>query len=236
MMRQLLVFIMIIVFGVQGVAQNSVQKNSLKIKIGAYAGYAFYSFENLESLNEQVISQMPFEVTVMDDFPARLFFGGEILIEIADWYSVGPSYEFHSTGSRVGAKDYSGTYHFDQILSTHQLGIENELRILNGIQPAVFINLAGGVNLSSWKMEEELELAEEVQTDDNDFVAVKPFVYPSLKLEYPVYQNIYVFGKAGYLFDVGGKYHLSGNKDYESTLKVPWSSFRISFGLRFGSL
>ncbi len=231
-MKQLLIFITIILIGVHGVAQEPTQK-SPKIKIGGFAGYGFYSFDNLESTNKEIINQLAFDATVIDNFPAQIFSGGYILINIADWYSVGPSYEFHSTGSRIGAKDYSGSYHFDQILSTHQIGIENVVRISNGIKPAFSINLAGGVNFSSWNMEEEFKIAEETQTDENKFVAIKPFVYPSLKLEYPVFPNFNVFGKVGYLFDVGGKYHLSGNKDYQSTLKVLWSGFRISMGIEF---
>lgn len=39
------------------------------------------------------------------------------------------------------------------------------------------------------------------------------------------------FAKAGYLFDLGGKYHLSSSKDYKSSQKIPWSGFRVSFGL-----
>jgi hypothetical protein len=234
MMKQELIFIILIIFGIQGAAQESAQKSRPRLKIGGFGGYAFYSFENLENANKEVISQLPFDASVIDNFPAQTCFGGYVLIKIADWYSIGPAYEFHSTGSRLGAKDYSGSYRFDQTLSTHQLGIENEARISGGIKPAVFINLAGGVNFSSWKIEEELEVAEEVlQNDNTEFVAIKPFVYPALKISYPGYKNLSMFGRAGYLFDLGGKYHLSGNKDYKSTQKIPWSGFRISIGLEF---
>lgn len=229
MMKKLFFQLIILALGFNTLAQES----RPKLKLGAFGGFANYSFENLEKLNDEVINQLPFDVVVIDNFPSRIFFGGHVLIRVANWYSVGPAFEFHSTGSRVGASDYSGSYHFDQILSTHQLGIENEIRISKNIKPAVFIEISGGVNFSSWKMEEVLDIGEEKQEDKSSYDAVKPFVYPAMKIAYPVYKDFSAFAKAGYLFDLGGKYHLSGNKDYQSTLKIPWNGLRLSLGLEF---
>lgn len=229
MMKQLLFVIILLILGFNTIAQE----NRPKLKLGVLGGFATYSFENLKDMNNEIINQLPFDVAVIDNFPSRFYFGGHALIRVASWYSVGPAYEFHSTGSRVGASDYSGFYHFDQILSTHQLGIENEICISKNIKPAVFIEVSGGVNFSSWKMEELLDVGEEKQEDKSHYDAVKPFVYPAMKISYPVYKDFSAFAKAGYLFDLGGKYHLSGNKDYQSSIKVPWSGFRISVGLEF---
>ena len=210
----------------------SQDKNS-SIKFGLTAGYADFSVGNLESINEEIMAQLPFETNVIDNFPSRFYYGGHILLRLANWYSIGPAYEFHSTGSRIGAKDYSGLYQFDQILSTHQLEIENEFQVSGGFKPAVFIDINGGVNFSSWKMKELLNVGEEKQEDKNEYAAMKPFVYPAMKIAYPVYKDFSAFAKVGYLFDLGGKYHLSDNKDYQSTLKVPWSGIRFSLGLQF---
>lgn len=228
-MKQLVFLISILILGFSTIAQEKLPK----LKLGVFGGFATYSFENLENLNNEATAQLPFDVAVIDNFPSRPYFGGHILVRLADWYHIGPAYEFHSTGSRIGARDYSGSYHFDQILSTHQLGIENEARIISGNKPSVFLNINGGVNFSEWKMEKILNIGEEKQEDKSEFVAIKPFVYPAVKVSFPVYRNFSVFARAGYLFDLGGKYHISGNKDYQSTLKVPWSGFRFSLGLEF---
>ena len=178
------------------------------LKLGLTGGFGGYSYENLSDINEAVINQLPFDAAVIDNFPDRFYFGGVALIRIANWYWAGPSYQFHSTGSRVGAKDYSGSYHFDQILSAHQLGLENEIRISKSTKPAVFIDISGGVNFSAWKTEEVLEISGETNEDRSEYVAVKPFVLPAFKISYPVYKNFSVTAQAGYLFDLGGKYHL----------------------------
>ncbi len=203
------------------------------LKLGLTGGFGGYSFENLEDINDAVINQLPFEAAVIDNFPDRFYFGGVALIRVANWYWAGPSYQFHSTGSRVGAKDYSGSYHFDQILSAHQLGLKNEIRISKTMKPAVFLDISGGVNFSTWKTEEVLEILGEKDKDHSEYVAVKPFVLPAFKISYPVYKNFTVAAQAGYLFDLGGKYHLSGNKDYQSTLKIPWSGYRFSIGIEY---
>jgi hypothetical protein len=216
-----------------GILHGTAQDNLPKLKIGGFAGFATYSFESLENLNKEVKGQLPFQTAVIDNFPVRISFGGHVLVRITSWYAVGPAYEFHSTGSRIGERDYSGSYHFDQIVSAHQLGLENEIRIIRGLKPALYLDISGGVNFSSWKMEEVLKISDESIEDRNEYDAIKPYVFPALKINYPVYRNLSVFARAGYLFDVGGKYHLSGNKDYQSALKIPWTGFRAAVGLEF---
>ena len=67
-------------------------------------------------------------------------------------------------------EDYSGIYHFDQILSAHQLGLENEICISKSIKPAVFLYVSGGVNFSTWKTEEKIILAVTAfYVDNNEF-------------------------------------------------------------------
>jgi hypothetical protein len=223
--------ILVLAFLIATVVYSQDEKSLLKL--GLTGGFGGYSFENLEDINDAVINQLPFDAAVIDNFPDRFYFGGVALIRVANWYWAGPSYQFHSTGSRVGAKDYSGSYHFDQILSVHQLGLENEIRISKSLKPAVFLDISGGVNFSTWKTEEVLEISGEKDKDYSEYVAVKPFVLPALKISYPVYKNFTVAAQAGYLFDLGGKYHLSGNKDYQSNLKIPWSGYRFSLGLEY---
>jgi hypothetical protein len=223
--------ILVLAFLFATVVYSQDEKSLLKLSLTG--GFGGYSFEKLSDINDAVINQLPFEAAVIDNFPDRFYFGGVALIRFANWYWAGPSYQFHSTGSRVGAKDYSGSYHFDQILSAHQLGLENEIRISKSTKPAVFLDIGGGVNFSTWKTEEVLEISGETDEDRSEYVAVKPYVLPSFKVSYPVYKNFTVAAQAGYLFDLGGKYHLSGNKDYQSTLKIPWSGYRFSLGLEY---
>jgi hypothetical protein len=228
-MKRYLIFVLVFLFASAVYSQD---EKSL-LKLGLTGGYAGYSFEKLEDINDAVIEQMPFDSEIIDNFPDRFYFGGTALIRIANWYWAGPSYQYHTTGSRVGAMDYSGSYHFDQILSAHQLGLENEIRISKSLKPAIFLDISGGVNFSNWKMDEVLEISGETEQEQSEYVAIKPFVLPALKISYPVYNNFSVAAQAGYLFDFGGNYHLSGNKDYKSTLKIPWSGYRFSIGVEY---
>ncbi len=228
-MKRFLTFALALLFVLVAYSQD---EKSL-LKLGFTGGFGGYSFEKLEDINGEVINQLPFDAAVIDNFPDRFYFGGTALIRIANWYWAGPSYQYHSTGSRVGAKDYSGSYHFDQILSAHQLGLENEIRISKNMKPAVFLDVSGGVNFSSWKTEENLRVLHETDKDQTEYVAVKPFVFPGLKISYPVYKNFSVAAQTGYLFDLGGNYHISGNNEYKSTLKIPWSGYRFSFSIEY---
>lgn len=228
-MKRALILVLAFLFAIVVYSQD--EKSFLKL--GLTGGFGGYSYEKLSDINDAVINQLPFGAAVIDNFPDRFYFGGNALIRIANWYCAGPSYQYHSTGSRVGAKDYSGSYHFDQIISAHQLGLENEIRISKSLKPGVFFDISGGVNFSTWKTEGILEISGEKDEDRAEYVAVKPFVLPAFKISYPVYKNFTVAAQAGYLFGLGGKYHLSGNKDYQSTLKIPWSGYRFSLSLEY---
>lgn len=231
-MKRYLIFILALIHGFAVSAQDEESEKSL-FKLGLTGGFGGYSFEKLKDINNEVVENLPFNSAVIDDFPDRFYFGGNALIRIANWYWAGPSYQFHSTGSRVGARDYSGSYHFDQILTSHQLGLENEIRISKSMKPAVYMDISGGVNFSSWKMEEILQVSGQKETDKSDYSAVKPFVLPAIKISYPVYKAFSLNVQAGYLFDLGGKYHLSGQTDYKSNLQIPWSGYRVSLGLEY---
>ena len=51
-----------------------------------------------------------------------------------------------------------------------------------------------------------MEISGETDEDLAEYLAVKTFVLPSLKISYPIYKNFTVAAQAGYLFDLGGKY------------------------------
>ena len=55
--------------------QLSAQLNPEKIKLGVMAGYAFYQQDDLKSVNREILSQLPFESQIIDNFDPVFFFG-----------------------------------------------------------------------------------------------------------------------------------------------------------------
>jgi len=116
---------LVLIFFLSGLQTLRAQTNEKQdnIKYGITGGVAFFSESYLKQINIDVIKNLPFNVQTINNFPPTICYGGYILTPLGSRISLGPSYQFYTTGSRLGAKDYSGSYTFDQIISAHSLGL-----------------------------------------------------------------------------------------------------------------
>lgn len=199
-----------------------------RYKIGLTGGLAVYFVNELKDINTQVINGSPFNLKTVNNFPPTFFYGGFILNRMGNRIYFGPSYSFYTNGSRLGIKDYSGSYQFDQILSTHSPGGQFEFLLHSKNKYFIIFETTAGVHFATWKMNELLKVGDEKVADEQKLQAVKPFVYPAFKIAVPVYRRLQVALKAGYSFDLAGKYKTGNMK---SNIKAPFSGPRISVNL-----
>lgn len=212
------------------------QGKSQQIDAGFQAGMGTYSMQELKDFNEIAKQQIPFDTKIVEDFPVYFYYRPFILVKIKN-VSFGPIYTFQSTGSRVSGKDYSGEYRFDMIINSSAPGIYGEANFyhLDNVQFSLYSIF--GVLLSNLKMNEYLNVLEEVVTDDTyKFKTFNLFLEPGIRFSYPVeFLNIGI--NAGYQVQFGNKsFHYADNKDAElinpengDPVKPGWNGFR--FGL-----
>lgn len=203
-------------------------------KIGITGGVALFSESDLKKVNTEVAQNLPFDVQTINNFPPYFCYGGYILVRLSHSVSIGPSYQYCTTGSRLGAKDYSGTYSFDQIIAAHSIGVQSEVLLTKIGKPLVFFETVAGIRLASWKLKEKLEIDDQEESDSEKLSAVKPFVFPGIKISWPVVRNLAISAKAGYSIDLGGKFSLSNNSDDKSETKVSFSGPRLSLAFEYG--
>ena len=196
-----------------------------RYKIGLTGGLAVYFVNELKDINTQLINKSPFDLKTVNNFPPTFFYGGFILNRMGNRMYFGPSYSFYTTGSRLGVKDYSGSYQFDQILTAHSLGGQFEILLHTKNKSQIFFETTAGAHFATWKMNELLKVGDEKVSDEQKLQAVKQFVYPAIKIAVPVYGRLQVALKIGYSFDLAGKYK-TGN--IKSNTKASFSGPRIS--------
>lgn len=226
-MRIILIFALIFIEQCFISAQEITDKN---IKIGFTGGFGTYIQSDLKKLNESVMSKSVYKPEMINDFPGNFFLGGYALVKVKPGFYVGPSYQFHSTGSRVGKKDYSGFYRFDNILSCHSVGIQIEKSITNGGKLVLSGGGIFGTNISLWEMSEELMIGDQSRESTTKFKALRPFIYPELKLEYPLIFSLNISLSAGYSFDLFGKYKTDV---VTSDLVAKWTGPRANLSLAY---
>ncbi|NSW94173.1 MAG: hypothetical protein HPY62_05625 [Bacteroidales bacterium] len=206
--------------------------------IGLYGGLATFSMDNLKELNNQQTNSLPFDIVKVDNFNPGFYMGASFNYSLSDNYLIGIQYQYTTTGSRIGQKDYSGFYYFDQIASGHFIGIKPETVIERNSFFSVSLYLETGAIFTKLKMKEKLEVYDIKQESSESFFAVSVPVSAGIKASIPIIDKLSGTVSCGYLYDTGSKLHLKGNKYAvvavnEIPVKTGWTGFRINAGLTF---
>jgi hypothetical protein len=235
-MRNLLTLLLIFDFILQGVTLG--QKTSGKLDLSAYAGYAIYKMEMLKELNQSIQESLAFEVKTVNNFDPGFYFGASVQTRISHRVSLGLVFQYHTTGSRIGQKDYSGSYTFDQIANCYLAGIKPEISILDSKLFTLSASVTSGLLFTGLEMSESLILFEIENNNSESLSALSGAIYPAVNFTVPVTRRFIWYLSSGRMFDTGGKVHLSDNKDAvlkvnDKEVKTGWSGWNISTGLKF---
>lgn len=201
--------------------------------IGFTQGFGYYFQSDLKDVNKEVSNSLPFEVVTVNNFPVRVFWGGYLAIPLGIKVNIGLNYGFHSTGSRIGQKDYSGSYTFDQILTSHALSIYSDILLSHTEHLRGYFNLNVGADIASWEIREKLNISSVSQNDEVEFRAVCPFVEPALILKRQFNHRIGLSLRAGYHLSFTAEYHHPSNNNIKTEMKPGWSGPRLSFNLDY---
>jgi hypothetical protein len=184
---------------------------SQKLQIGIGTGKLLYDQEPLKTFNTGISNSIPFETAVTDNFPATLYYQGEAGYNFRKFF-IGVNYAYHSTGSRLTASDYSGSYYYDVILTGHMPGLTLGLfsSFKNNLKLYYLSDI--GAAFSSLKLNETFILGDfPDQTEKFDLETRSYFAKPHLRLSYELY-NAKVSLSGGYFIDFGAPFHLKDEK------------------------
>lgn len=214
----------------------SAQNGSGRLNFSAYAGYATYEMNKLKEINNLTEKLLPFEVKNVNNFDPGFYFGGSLQTLILSNIYLGLIYQYYTTGSRIGQKDYSGFYAFDQRMNGHLVGVEPEIILTNKKEFSISSSVQVGALFSEIKMNEYLLVGEIKNQDYKTFSAFSIVIYPSVKISVPIYRRIRCLLSFGRMFDTSGKVHLSNDKNAlllidDTKVKTGWSGWRITTGL-----
>jgi len=207
------------------------------------AGTGTYGMKELKELNRVFQQAVPFETRIVSDFPPFLNYSASIRVQ-DDKAFYGIFYSFQTTGSRISARDYSGEYVLDMILTGNAAGVSAGFIIPSGGRLNYSVSAVYGVILTRLKLNESFNVTgTEILNTRFRASAKDPFAGPVITISCPV-RNFDFGVSAGYLFQIT-RGRLTGTGDYEGILTNPstggevgagWSGFRaeLTAGVRFG--
>jgi hypothetical protein len=212
------------------------QDSQSRLSFSVSTGYGSFNMHHLKELNDEIESQLPFDVKSVDNFDPGFYFGASLQTIFCSRLLAGIIYQYYTTGSRIGQKDYSGYYTFDQIANGHFVGLEPGMILLNKKVITIAASVQGGALFSGIKMNEQLVVGEVENTDSQNLRAFSIAITPAVKASFPIIPPLRCSLSVGRMFDTGGEVHLPENRDAvliinNSTVKTGWSGWRVAIEL-----
>jgi len=213
----------------------SLESNAQKTKIFFSPGFGSYQMSDLKELHQDIISQVPLELTVVDDFPSNWNFEGGMSFPLLEGkHNTGFFLNYQSTGSRSGIMDYSGYYKVDMLVNSIGVGafysimlkkfswFETHLKAKINYEMTNF-DVIEDVKINSFIRNNKIQMKGDGLEFGADFQVEKDFGWFSL------------FTSAGYSLNLSGALHLKDDKDMDLLLDgnkvgADWSGWRLKLG------
>lgn len=209
------------------------QEQESKFRFGISGGFGTFNHSDLKSLNQTAIDQLPFDAKIIDEFEPNFNFGAYTQYQLFHRFWIGPEYRYYYTGSRLGQKDYSGVYSFDQYLHSHTIGLKIGY-VLTEIDRFSFqFQLNSGVGFTEWKMDSKLTISENSKGQIDKLKGFCWYALPSFVVNYKIFQGFSLVGSAGYSIDLVKKYKYETNSDIKIVKNPDWSGLRLTLGLEY---
>lgn len=207
---------------------------SQQLGIGFKSGLGTYSMSELKTLNESM--QPDFDAKLVTDFPPYFFYKPSLLLRL-EQFTIGLTYTFQSTGSRISAKDYSGEFRFDMKLHSNNLGVITSMDLMKRNRSRFSIYAEPGLSFSKLEINQYLYLLNTVIHDQTlRFKALNYYFEPGINYSYSIIPAVSISMNLGYYSQIGKKnFHKDGEKDNEMANPITHETIKPQWrGLRFG--
>jgi hypothetical protein len=216
---------------------------SQKLNIVLEPGIGSYGMKDLKELNKLNLSSLPFDAKATSNFPAYWYNKLSLEYSMKKLLTVGFTFSYQSTGSRISRVDYSGEYYFDNRIRALSPGVTAEIYFhLNSF--LISIRNEAGIEFTKLRLNEYLRINTESTNDKFSFISQNWYYEPTVKVSYPI--SFFRLGLvAGWLFDLK-KEILAGSdsntRDKNIVLSsgskatADWSGIRLGISLSFNLL
>jgi hypothetical protein len=207
---------------------------SQQLSAGFSTGVGTYSMSELKTLNDAM--QPDFDAKLVSDFPAWFYYTPSLQYRSGK-FTIGLTYTFQSTGSRISAKDYSGEYRFDMKVHSNNLGICAAMDLKTWSKSRLSLYAEPGLSFSGLEIIQYLNLLGTVVGDETiRFKALNYYLEPGIGYSYSFVPFLTAAVNLGYYFQAGKQdFYTDGDKDNELVNPVTDEPIKPQWGgIRFG--
>ncbi|MCK5742373.1 MAG: hypothetical protein KAH48_09160 [Chlorobi bacterium] len=186
----------------------------------------FPDFHFFQDINDQIVTQLPFDAKVVDDFPVSPVYKFDINWKEFNSFIISITGFWHSTGSRIHYEDYSGEYHSDIIVNATGFGFGlTKFFAMSNSPMQLGLTIDFGFFEKDYRFEDYTRIGNEDNTQKDSYLESGMYTEPGFILAY-VNDNFLVGLNFGYMLDLN-----SSNAGGRAPL-ISYNSGRI--GLVFG--
>ena len=201
-------------------------------------GIGSYGMKDLKELNKMNLSSLPFDAKATSNFPAYWYNKLSLEYSLKKLLTIGLTFSYQSTGSRISRVDYSGEYSFDNRIMALSPGLRAEI-YFRLCAFMVSIRNEAGIEFTKLRLNEYIRINTESKNVKYSFKSQNWYYEPTLKVSYPV--SFFRLGLvAGWLFDL--KKEILTDSDSNTTNKniillsgnpatANWSGMRLGISL-----
>jgi hypothetical protein len=120
----------VILVGTIYLAQSQISAFAQEFKMGFQAGFGAYQMKGLKEINSGIIQNLPFKAKIISNYPNYLYSQPMVIFTYKN-RSLGAVFSYHSSGSRISSKDYSGEYRFDSRINSWASGLYGDIAFLH---------------------------------------------------------------------------------------------------------
>lgn len=196
--------------------------------------YGQYKMNDLKTIQNYKLLELGMPAQFTENFPWTLQYSGEFAMEYTK-FSMGFSYFFRTSGSRISYGDYSGVINMDITAICNGFGPTIKLFFYKDAKITIGPGMQIPIMFSRITEKNYSRILENIQSYSEKTYSLSMGLFPSLEAEYN-FGRFNLGLKIGYLIDSKGRVMHSndwtiylGNKEY---LTTDWSGFNV--GLRIG--
>lgn len=209
-----------------------------QVEFGMESGIGSYNMKDLKELNNSILNDMPFDVKVVNDFPAFFYYRPSVFYG-THGYKFGLSLSWQSTGSRISGKDYTGEYKFDMNVKSYMPELFVSLPI---ISRKIECSLQGTVGISNSNLEikEYFMVYDTLLTNTSyKFKGHNVALEPGFRIKYPIKKltagfylgyQIMLYSQTFYIDNPRNKLQ---NEKTKNDIKPNWSGFRMGISINY---
>jgi hypothetical protein len=197
-----------------------------KVLLTMTVGVGSYAMTDLRSVNDAAMPD--FDASLVTDFPPYWIFQPRLSL-IWNKCTLGFEYTIQYTGSRISAKDYSGEYQYDMLVSSDNVGIFFGWQLLRKNRFRLSGEAHGGMAFTKLDVDYSFQLNSTTVEEYTDRSRVNKFYFqPGLACDYFIIPQLSLGLSAGYYFDLGNQYF----SIFKDQVGAQWRGYRI--GLTIG--